>query len=154
MRILLQFDPFRDFSRLANEVLTATRAPQAMPMDVYRLGDHYVIEFDLPGVDPDSLDLVAENNTLTVRAERKTAAHGSEKAEPSYLAAERPRGTFSRQLMLGEGVDLGGIAADYKDGVLTVTVPVAEQAKPRRIEIGHGSGERKVIEGSTEETRT
>jgi HSP20 family protein len=151
---MLQFDPFRDYSRLANEVLTATRAPQAMPMDVYRLGDHYVIECDLPGVDLDSLELTAENNTLTVRAARKTAVRGSEQAEPSYLAAERPRGTFSRQLMLSEGVDLSGIAADYKDGVLTVTVPVAEEAKPRRIEIGHGGGERKVIEGSTEEAST
>ncbi|GAA4617139.1 Hsp20 family protein [Saccharopolyspora hordei] len=151
--MLLQFDPFRDFNRLANEMLAATRAPQAMPMDVYRLGDHYVIEFDLPGVDPDSLDLTTENNTLTVRAERTTAHGGGEKTEPSYLAAERPRGTFSRQLMLGEGVDLNGIAADYKDGVLTVTIPVAEHAKPRRIQVGHG-GERKVIEGSTETSST
>ncbi|MGW1680114.1 Hsp20/alpha crystallin family protein [Saccharopolyspora antimicrobica] len=151
---MLQFDPFRDFSRLANEVLNATRAPQAMPMDVYRLGDHYVIEFDLPGVDPDSLDLITENNTLTVRAERKTAVRGSEQSEPSYLAAERPRGTFSRQLMMGEGVNLSGIAADYKDGVLTVTVPVAEEAKPRRVEIGRGGGQRKVIESSTEEANT
>ncbi|GAA0517691.1 18 kDa antigen [Saccharopolyspora subtropica] len=149
--MVLQFDPFRDFSRLANEVLSATRAPQAMPMDVYRLGDHYVIEFDLPGVDPDSLEVTTENNTLTVRAERKTPARGSEQREPSYLAAERPRGTFSRQLMMGEGVDMSGIAADYKDGVLTVTVPVAEEAKPRRIEVGRGGGEPKVIEGSTEQ---
>jgi HSP20 family protein len=89
---MLQFDPFRDFSRLASEMLSGGRTPHAMPMDAYRLGDHYVVEFDLPGIDTDSLELTTENNTLTVRAERKTPARGSEKGEPSYLTAERPRG--------------------------------------------------------------
>ncbi|MCI2419291.1 Hsp20/alpha crystallin family protein [Saccharopolyspora sp. K220] len=147
--MLLQFDPFRDFNRLANEMLRASRTPQSMPMDVYRLGDHYVIEFDLPGVDSDSLELTTEKNTLTVRAERRTPAHGSEQGEASYLTAERPRGTFSRQLLLGDGLDMNNIAADYKDGVLTVTIPVAEESKPRRISVGRSS-ERKVIEGSTQ----
>jgi HSP20 family protein len=147
---MLQFDPFRDFSRLASEMLSAGRTPHAMPMDAYRLGDHYIVEFDLPGIDPDSLELTTENNTLTVRAERKTAARGSEKGEPGYLMAERPRGVFSRQLVVGEGVDIDRIAADYRDGVLTVTLPVAETAKPRRISVGRGETHR-VIEAEHQE---
>jgi HSP20 family protein len=147
---MLQFDPFRDFSRLASEMLSGGRTPHAMPMDAYRLGDHYVVEFDLPGIDTDSLELTTENNTLTVRAERKTPARGSEKGEPSYLTAERPRGVFTRQLVVGEGVDIDRIAADYRDGVLTVTLPVAEAAKPRRINVGRGETHR-VIEAEKQQ---
>lgn len=148
---MLQFDPFRDFGRLASEVLSASRTAQAIPMDAYRLGDHYVLEFDLPGVDADSIDLTTENGMLTVRAERRTPAHGSEQGEPSYLTAERPRGVFTRQLVLGEGVDVEQIAADYRDGVLTVTLPVAEQAKPRKIELTRG-GSARVIESPPQES--
>ncbi|MEV4730082.1 Hsp20/alpha crystallin family protein [Saccharopolyspora sp. NPDC049426] len=143
----LAFDPlFRDLNRLTSEVFGSSRAPQTMAMDAYRTGDSYVVEFDLPGIDPDSLEVSAENNTLTVRAQRPERTGGDR--EISYLTAERPRGTFSRQLTLGGGLDLDNIRADYTDGVLTVTLPVAEQAKPRRIEVGHGSG-RKIIEGSS-----
>ncbi len=148
--MLLRFDPFRDLDRLAGEMLGATRVPQAMPMDVYRSGDHFVLHFDLPGIDPGSMDVTTENNTLTVRAERTGA--GPEDAE--YLVSERPRGSFSRQLVLGEGLDLERIEASYRDGVLTLTIPVAEVAKPRRIQIAHqgdsaelGGTEHKVIAG-------
>lgn len=145
----LAMDPFfRDLNRMASEVLGSARAPQTMPLDAYRSGEQYVVEFDLPGIDPDSLEVRAENSTLTVRAHReghKASEAGSEGV--SYLASERPRGTFSRQLSLGEGLDLDKIQADYTDGVLTVTLPVAEQAKPRTIEVGRGQGGRKVIEG-------
>ncbi|MGW3471986.1 Hsp20/alpha crystallin family protein [Saccharopolyspora sp. NPDC000995] len=145
----LAFDPFfRDLNRLATEVFGSARAPQAMAMDAYRAGDNYVVEFDLPGIDPESLEVSAENNTLTVRAQRRGRPSGEGDAEVSYLTAERPRGTFSRQLSLGGGLDVDHISADYTDGVLTVTLPVAEKAKPRRIEIDHGGG-RKVIEGSS-----
>lgn len=145
----LAFDPFfRDLNRLATEVFGSARAPQAMAMDAYRAGDNYVVEFDLPGIDPESLEVSAENNTLTVRAQRRGRPSREGDAEVSYLTAERPRGTFSRQLSLGGGLDVDHISADYTDGVLTVTLPVAEKAKPRRIEIDHGGG-RKVIEGST-----
>lgn len=145
----LAFDPFfRDLDRWATGMLGRSRAPQAMPVDAYRDGENYVVEFDLPGIDPDSLEVKAENNTLTVRAERHGRLVGEGGSEVSYLINERPRGTFSRQLSLGEGLDLDRISADYTDGVLTVTLPVAERAKPRRIEVGHGSG-RKVVEGST-----
>ncbi|MGW5641410.1 Hsp20/alpha crystallin family protein [Saccharopolyspora sp. NPDC003752] len=146
----LAFDPFfRDLNRLATEVFGSARTPQAMAMDAYRAGDNYVVEFDLPGIDTESLEVSAENNTLTVRAQRRGRPSGEGDAEISYLTAERPRGTFSRQLSLGGGLDVDHISADYTDGVLTVTLPVAEKAKPRRIEIGHGGG-RKVIEGATQ----
>ncbi|GAA2349366.1 molecular chaperone Hsp18 [Saccharopolyspora halophila] len=143
------FDPlFRDLNRLATEVFGSSRAPQAMPMDAFRSGDQYVVQFDLPGIDPESLEVRAENNTLSVRAERRVRPTGEGDAETSYISAERPRGTFSRQLSLGEGLDLDNVSADYTDGVLTVTLPVAEQAKPRQIKVGHGGGGHKVIENS------
>jgi HSP20 family protein len=150
----LAMDPFfRDLNRMASEVFGSARAPQTMPLDAYRSGDHYVVELDLPGIDPDSLEVHAENNTLTVRAHRDNAAsvasNGQQGGGRSYLVSERPRGTFSRQLSLGDGLDLDNVRADYTDGVLTVTLPVAEQAKPRKIEVGRGGG-RKVIEGTDE----
>ncbi len=148
----LAFDPFfRDLNRMASEVFGSARSPQTMAMDAYREGENYVVEFDLPGIDPDSLEVSAENNTLTVRAHREgrqATAGGENGSGVRYITAERPRGTFSRQLSLGEGLDLDNIKADYTDGVLTVTLPVAEQAKPRKIEIGRGAG-RKTIEASS-----
>jgi len=147
----LAMDPFfRDLNRVASEVLGSARAPQTMPLDAYRSGEHYVVELDLPGIDPDSLEVRAENSTLTVRAHRDGAAAsgGDQQADGvSHLVSERPRGTFSRQLSLGDGLDLDNVRADYTDGVLTVTLPVAEQAKPRKIEVGRGGG-RRVIEGA------
>ena len=143
------FDPlFRDLNRLATEVFGSSRVPQTMPIDAYRTGESYVVEFELPGIDPESLEVRAENNTLTVRAERKARTGGEGEPEVSYVTSERPRGRFSRQLSLGEGFDLDNISADYTDGVLTVTLPVAEKAKPRQIKVGHGGG-RKVIEGAS-----
>lgn len=150
--LTLAFEPlFRDLNRLTNELFGVARGvPQAMPMDAYRVGDKYVAEFDLPGIDPNTLEVSAENRTLTVRAERPAPRAGDgQEAEVNYLVAERPRGSFSRQLALGEGLDLDHVHADYTNGVLTVTLPVAEQAKPRRIEIGHGGGEHRVIESGT-----
>ncbi len=144
----MALDPlFRDLNRLTTEVFGSSRAPQGMAMDAYRVGDEYVVEFDLPGVDPDSLEVRAENSTLTVRAERRGRTGEREDSEVSYVAAERPRGTFSRQLSLGDGLDLDNVRADYTDGVLTVTLPVAEKAKPRQIAVGHGGG-RKVIDST------
>jgi HSP20 family protein len=133
--MMLRFDPFRDLDRLTNELLGAPRVPQPMPMECYRSGDTFYLHFDLPGIDPESLDVTAENNTLTVRAERKSVAPEN----AAYVVSERPAGAYARQLVLGEGLDLDAIHADYHDGVLTLTVPVAEQAKPRRIEVGRSS---------------
>jgi HSP20 family protein len=132
--MLVRFDPFRDFDRLAGEMLGAARTPALMPMDCLRTGDTVVVRFDLPGIDAESLDVSTENNTLTVRAERNR--HDPEDA--TYLVSERPSGTFSRQLVLGDGLDIEAIGADYSDGVLTLTIPVAEQAKPRKVPISHG----------------
>jgi HSP20 family protein len=143
---ILQFDPFRDINRLANEVLGATRTPQPMPVDGYRHGQEYVVEFDLPGIDSESLEVTAEHNTLTVRAQR--SATESSSSEVTYLLAERPTGTFARQLQLGGGLDVDRIQAEYRDGVLTLRIPVAEQAKPRRINVGR-SDEPRTISGAT-----
>ena len=141
--MLMRTDPFREFDRLAqqlfNNVGTAQR-PAVMPMDAWRDGDQFVVEFDLPGIDPKSVDVDVERNVLTVRAERSALPDGSE-----YLASERPRGVFSRQVMLGDTLDTDKIEAAYRDGVLKLRIPVAEQAKPRKIAIQTAPGERAAI---------
>lgn len=129
--MLMRTDPFRDFDRLAQQVLGTPARPAAMPIDAYRHGDVFVVEFDLPGVDAASIDLVIEKNVLTVHAQR--TRKGQEGVE--MLLGERPHGTFSRQLFLGEGLDTEHVDAGYADGVLTLRIPVAEKAKPRKIPI-------------------
>ena len=128
--LLRTTDPFRDLDRLAQQVFGTVTRPAVMPMDAWREGDRFVIEFDLPGVAKDSIDLDVERNVLTVRAER---VNRNSDWEP--LASERPRGLFSRQLVLGDNLDLDHIEASYADGVLRLVVPVAEKAKPRKIEV-------------------
>lgn len=128
--LLRQTDPFRDFDRLTQQLLGGPNRPSVMPMDAWRDGDRFLIEFDLPGVAPESIDLDVERNVLTVSAER---AGRNDDAE--MLASERPRGAFSRQLVLGDNLDLDRIEASYDAGVLRLVVPVAERAKPRKIEI-------------------
>ncbi|HYF73778.1 MAG TPA: HSP20 family small heat-shock protein [Nocardioides sp.] len=132
--LLRTTDPFRDFDRLTQQIFGTTNRPAVMPMDAWREGDRFVIEFDLPGVSKESIDLDVERNVLTVRAER-VARNGDWEA----LASERPRGMFSRQLVLGDNLDLEHIEAAYADGVLRLVVPVAEKAKPRKIEVQVGS---------------
>ena len=141
--LLRTTDPFRHFDRLTQQILGTTNRPAVMPMDAWREGDRFVIEFDLPGVAKDSIDLDVERNVLTVRAER-VARNGD--WEP--LASERPKGMFSRQLVLGDNLDLEHIEAGYADGVLRLVVPVAERAKPRKIQITHSadSEQRSAIE--------
>ena len=123
-------DPFREFDRLTQQLMGTTNRPVVMPMDAWREGDRFVLEFDLPGVNADSVDLDVERNVLTIRAER-VASNG----DWQMLASERPRGAFSRQLVLGDNLDLERIEASYRDGVLRLVVPVAEKAKPRKIEV-------------------
>ena len=137
--LLRSTDPFRDFDRLTQQILGTTNRPAVMPMDAWREGDAFTIEFDLPGVARESIDLDVERNVLTVRAER-VARNG----DWEMLASERPRGVFSRQLVLGDNLDLDRIEAAYDSGVLRLVVPVAEKAKPRRIEVTTGSDERRT----------
>ena len=139
--LLRTADPFRDFDRLTHQLLGTTSRPAVMPMDAWREGDRFVIEFDMPGVSPESIDLDVERNVLTVRAER-VARNG----DWEMLASERPRGAFSRQLVLGDNLDLERIEAAYEGGVLRLVVPVAEKAKPRKIQISQSSNDHQAIE--------
>ena len=139
--LLRTTDPFRDFDRLANQVFGTTNRPAVMPMDAWREGDVFQLEFDLPGVASESIDLDVERNVLTVRAER-VARNG----DWEMLASERPRGVFSRQLVLGDNLDLDRIEAHYDEGVLRLSIPVAERAKPRRIGVQSGSTQHTAIE--------
>jgi HSP20 family protein len=142
--MLMRTDPFREMERMAQQLFgasgTASR-PAVMPMDAYRSGNEYVVHFDLPGVSPESIDLDVERNVLTVKAERRIEFG----EDVEVTVAERPRGVFSRQLFLGEALDAENIAANYEAGVLTMRIPIAEQAKPRKITIS-GSGETKQID--------
>lgn len=129
--MLLRFDPFAEFDRLTREAMPAARR-SVMPVDAYRIGDRFYLHFDLPGVDPESVDITVEKNTLTVSAERSWVPA----EDATVVMSERPQGRFSRQFFLGEGLDSDRIEAGYDHGVLTVTIPVAEQAKPRKITVG------------------
>lgn len=143
--------PFREMERLVNG-LTRTSGTASMPMNLFREGDRFVAEVELPGVDPASIDVDVEERTLTVRAERKESPAGEDRR---WLTRERSAGTFARQLTLGEGLALDRIEADYEDGVLTLTIPVAEQAKPRKISVKHsgaGAGAGQTVPGETAET--
>ena len=138
--MLMRFDPFRELDRLTAP-LANTRS--YMPMDAYRDGDRFVIHFDVPGVDPASVDLTVEKNVLTATAERSWPRKESQQV----VASERPQGQFSRQVFLGESLDPENVEARYDQGVLTVTIPVAEQAKPRKVEItASNSGKAKAID--------
>jgi len=132
--MLMRFDPFRELDRLAQQATTPARPPAVMPIDAYRRGDRFLVHFDLPGVDPGSVELTVEKNVLQVRAERSWPRQEGDE----IVASERPQGSFTRQLFLGDGLDPERIEASYDQGVLTVTVPVAEQAKPRKVTITSG----------------
>ena len=133
--MLMRTDPFRELDRMAQLALGATGTlarPSAMPLDAWRDGDVFHVEMDLPGVDPGSIDLDVERNVVTVKAERPTRASDAE-----LIAAERPRGVFSRQLVLGDSLDTERIEASYDAGVLSLSIPVAEKARPRKIQVEH-----------------
>lgn len=139
--MLMRTDPFRDLDRFAQQVRGTPSRPAAMPIDAYRRGDEFVVELDLPGVDAESIDLSVERNVLTVHAERRRA----ESENTELLLGERPHGTFSRQLFLGDTLDSGRIQADYTDGVLSLHLPIAERAKPQRVPISHSGGREQPI---------
>jgi HSP20 family protein len=147
--MLMRTDPFRELDRFAQQMLSASTVPgtwskpAAMPMDAYRAGDEFVVCFDLPGLTPDAIELDVERNVLTVKAERRPLPGGD---DVQMQVSERPLGVFSRQLFLGDTLDTERIAADYEAGVLTLRIPIAEKAKPRRIDITGTTGDRKEIQ--------
>ncbi|MFF3854562.1 Hsp20/alpha crystallin family protein [Micromonospora sp. NPDC002575] len=139
--MLMRTDPFREIDRLAEQLLGTNSRPAVMHMDAYRDGDYFYAAFDLPGVDPDSIDCTVERNVLTVRAQRRRPTGDN----VELVAAERPMGTFSRQLFLSDTLDTDHLEAGYDNGVLTLRIPVAERAKPRRVAIATGgNGHRQI----------
>ncbi len=148
---VLRFDPFRELDRMTEQLLGvpagSPRSPRFMPMDLYRSGDHYVLHADLPGVDPGSVDVSVDNGTLTIRAQRSARTEDG----VEWLASERFTGSYLRQLSLGDGIDADRISATDENGVLTLSLPLAEKAKPRRIDIAV-SGDAPVVLGQTEKT--
>ena len=146
--MLMRTDPFRDLDRFTQQVLGTPARPAAMPIDAYRSGDRFVVHFDLPGVAPDSIDLTVERNVLTVHASRERTTSDDDE----LLIGERPHGTFSRQLFLGESLDTDHIEASCTDGVLTLRIPIAERAKPRRVEVSAGERKTAAIEARADET--
>jgi HSP20 family protein len=143
--VLMQFDSFRQLERLAEGLQSAaTSAARTFPMDAYRSGDVVVLLFDLPGVDPKSIELTVDQHVLTVRAEREPES-GDDR---EVIAAERPKGTFVRRVFLGDALDTDRINAEYHDGVLELTIPVSERAKPRKIEVTANGQREQVTAGS------
>jgi HSP20 family protein len=149
MSALMRFDPFRDFDRIAEQMMLGggRGGPRSFPMDAYRRDDRFFVHLDLPGVEADSIELTAENNVLTVSAQRRFELEDGDQV----LIRERPHGEFTRQLLLGENLDTDNIEANYENGVLTLAIPVAEKAKPRRISVG-SSGAQHTIEGKSRRT--
>jgi len=140
----MRFDPFRDFDRLSEQIAGQLRgAPLPVPIDVYRRGDHFHIHLDLPGVDPNAIELTVEQNVLTIKAERHFALQENDE----ILVSERPQGAFTRQLMLAESLESDKLEANYDQGVLTIKIPVAEHAKPRRVQVSSSGASSRIIEG-------
>lgn len=133
--MLLRTDPFRDLDALAQGAFGTRVRPSSVPMDAFRKGDTFTVRFDLPGVEPDSIDLTVEKDALTVSAERTWTVDD----ETQVVASERRQGSYRRQLFLGKGLDADKVTADYTNGVLTVTIPVAEQARPRKVTVTTGA---------------
>jgi HSP20 family protein len=125
------FDPFRELDRMAASLMDAQQGPRLMPIDLFRDGDHYVLNADLPGIDPGTVDVDVDGQLLTIRAERTPRGREGVK----WLASERPSGSFHRQFNLGDGIATENISATYENGVLSVTIPISERAKPRKVEV-------------------
>lgn len=133
--MLMRFDPFRDLERLTSQTFSRQWS-SVLPLDAYRHGDRFLVHVDMPGIDPSSVDLTVEKNVLTIKAERSWQRQDGDEV----VIAERPQGSFTRQLFLGESLDTDHLEATYDNGVLTVTIPIAERAKPRKVTIANGSG--------------
>ena len=140
--MLMRFDPYREFDRLTEQLASAApRAPRVFPMDAYRRGDQFIVQFDLPGVEPAAIELTVEQNILTVRAERRFEL----RQDDEVVVAERPHGSYTRQIFLGDTLDSENMQANCEHGVLTLTIPVAATAKPRRVQVA-GSQDAQTIE--------
>lgn len=133
MGVATRFDPFQEMDRLMGQVFGSASAAGTMPMDLYRSGDHYVLHVDLPGADPGTIDVNVEDRTLTIRGQRTSRTE----QDVQWLVNERPSGTYARQLTVGRGLALDKMEATYADGVLTLSIPVAEESKPRKVEVQH-----------------
>ena len=141
--MLMRFDPFRDLDRLTQNLWSGeSRRLNGVPMDAYRKGSNFLVHFDVPGIDPNTIELTVEKNVLTVSAER--TRHWGDEAE-EVVVSERPVGRFNRQLFLGETLDSERIEASCDNGVLTLRIPVAEAAKPRKVQISAGNGGSQAI---------
>ena len=138
--MLIRFDPFREMDRIAQIASEAAQPPRSFPLDAYRRGEQFIVQFDLPGIDSSSIDLTVERNVLTVKGERRFARQDGDE----IVVSERPQGMFTRQLLLGDTLDGEHISASYHDGVLTLTIPVAEQAKPRKVQITTDEAEQTI----------
>jgi HSP20 family protein len=138
--MLTRWDPFRDLERVFDRPWGPMRQP-TMPLDAFKHGDTYIVNVDLPGFDPASIDINVEKDVLTIKAERSWQPMEGD----DVIAAERTHGQFFRQLFLGDGLDIANVHAAYDNGVLSVTIPVAERAKPRKIEVTH-SGSQQAID--------
>ncbi len=141
---VIRFDPFQELDRLTRQMVGSGRGPRSMPMEAYRRGDQFFIHLDLPGVNPDDVQLTVERNVVAVRAERRSLWREGD----DVLVDETPQGTFGRQLFLGDNLDAGRLEASFDQGILTLTIPVAERAKPRRIEIGAKSSGPQQVQAS------
>ena len=135
------YDPFRELDQLTQQLLSGGRSPRSFPMDAYRRGDDFFVHLDLPGVDPGSIDITVEGPNITISAERRFNQH----EDDEILVSERPQGRFSRDLRVGTRVDSDAIEANYEGGVLTLRLPMAAEAKPRRVEVRSGE-QQKTIE--------
>jgi HSP20 family protein len=146
MAMLTSFDPFfRDFDRFADGVFgRRAHGPRVMPVDAYRQGEQFVVNFDLPGVDPDSVEVTVEKNVLSVAAERQWTPEEGDKV----LLAERSQGRYERKLFLSDNLDTDGIEAHYDRGVLSLRIPVSQAAKPRKVQITSGARQEAVTAGS------
>jgi HSP20 family protein len=146
---LMRFDPFRELDRLTEQALSAgARAMRSMPMEALRRGDELIVHLDLPGVLPDDIDLTVERNVVSVRAHRAPARHEGDEV----IIDERPHGEFARQLFLGDNLDPDGLSANTRDGVLTLTIPVTEASKPRRVQLSSADTSSGATEGGAGST--
>jgi HSP20 family protein len=147
---LMRFDPFRDLDRFSEQVMASTRTMRPMPMEAFRRGDEFYVALDLPGVDPDDVDVTVERNVVTIHARRRPLRSENDEV----IVDERPSGEFTRQLFLGENLDATRVEADFDRGVLTLRIPVAEESKPRKVEISARPSERQTIDTGSREPET